>query len=151
MRKVFAGAVAALIVGTAGQSAGYPLDYDPQEVERIGRRIERKRELRRAEARAAAEPTSEPTSAPAVGPTGGTCWDCVADCESGGDWATNTGNGYYGGLQFLPSTWTRNGGPYWPGFDDEASNEPFPFSREQQIAVASRLPLSAWPVCGAYA
>ena len=37
-------------------------------------------------------------------------WDAIAQCESGGDWATNTGNGQYGGLQFKPSTWAANGG-----------------------------------------
>ncbi len=37
-------------------------------------------------------------------------WDAMAQCESGGNWAANTGNGFYGGLQFTPSTWTSNGG-----------------------------------------
>ena len=68
-------------------------------------------------------------------------WDRVAQCESGGNWGTNTGNGYYGGLQFSPSTWHAYGGR------GSASNA----SREEQIAVAERV-LSAqgwgaWPVC----
>ena len=68
-------------------------------------------------------------------------WDRVAQCESGGNWGTNTGNGYYGGLQFSPSTWRAYGG------SGSASSA----SREQQIAVAERV-LSAqgwgaWPVC----
>jgi Transglycosylase-like domain len=69
-------------------------------------------------------------------------WDRVAECESGGNWSTNTGNGYYGGLQFDYGTWLEAGGARYAPRADLAS-------REQQIAVASRLPLSRWPVCGA--
>ncbi|MEU7529919.1 transglycosylase family protein [Saccharothrix sp. NPDC042600] len=69
-------------------------------------------------------------------------WDVVAACESGGDWSINTGNGYYGGLQFLPSTWRANGGQ---GMPHEAS-------REEQIRVAENVlqtqGINAWPVCG---
>ncbi|NUT99046.1 MAG: LysM peptidoglycan-binding domain-containing protein [Saccharothrix sp.] len=69
-------------------------------------------------------------------------WDVVAQCESGGDWSINTGNGYYGGLQFLPSTWRANGGE---GMPNEAS-------REEQIRVAENVlasqGINAWPVCG---
>lgn len=72
-------------------------------------------------------------------------WDAIAQCESGGDWSINTGNGYYGGLQFLPSTWASHGGV---GMAHRAS-------REQQIAVAERVlrtqGIGAWPVCGAFA
>jgi resuscitation-promoting factor RpfA len=68
-------------------------------------------------------------------------WDRVAQCESGGNWGTNTGNGYYGGLQFSPSTWRAYGG------SGSASGA----SREQQIAVAERVLAAqgwgAWPVC----
>ena len=71
--------------------------------------------------------------------TGG--WDRVAACESGGNWHTNTGNGYYGGLQFLTSTWLANGGGRYASRADYAT-------REQQIAVASGMALSNWPVCG---
>lgn len=70
-------------------------------------------------------------------------WDAIASCESGGNWATNTGNGFYGGLQFLTSTWLANGGGRYASRADLAT-------REQQIAIASRLSLSSWPVCGAY-
>ena len=56
-------------------------------------------------------------------------WDKVAQCESGGNWNTNTGNGYYGGLQFSASTWRAYGG------SGSAHNA----SREQQIAVAERV------------
>ncbi|MEU4800969.1 transglycosylase family protein [Actinosynnema sp. NPDC023587] len=72
----------------------------------------------------------------------GVNWDTVAACESGGNWGTSTGNGYYGGLQFLPSTWTANGG----------SGMPHQASREEQIRVAENVlatqGIGAWPVCG---
>ncbi|MFC9997406.1 transglycosylase family protein [Nocardia sp. NPDC127526] len=71
-------------------------------------------------------------------------WDAVAQCESGGNWAINTGNGYYGGLQFSPSTWAANGG----------SGNPANASREEQIRVAENVLATqgpgAWPVCGAH-
>jgi len=70
-------------------------------------------------------------------------WDRVAGCESGGNWAINTGNGYYGGLQFHPSTWSSNGG----------SGMPHAASRNEQIRVAERVlrtqGIKAWPTCGA--
>ena len=73
-------------------------------------------------------------------------WDAVAACESGGNWHINTGNGYYGGLQFDIGTWDSNGGAAYAARPDLAS-------REQQIAVANRLYAargsSPWPVCGA--
>ncbi|HWO60191.1 MAG TPA: transglycosylase family protein, partial [Umezawaea sp.] len=56
-------------------------------------------------------------------------WDAVAQCESGGNWGINTGNGYYGGLQFSPSTWSANGG------SGSAANA----SREEQIRVAENV------------
>ena len=70
-------------------------------------------------------------------------WDAIASCESGGNWAANTGNGYYGGLQFNLGTWQAYGG----------SGRPDQNSREQQIAVAERVAAAeggygAWPVCG---
>ncbi|WP_456094174.1 transglycosylase family protein [Nakamurella alba] len=58
-------------------------------------------------------------------------WDAVAQCESSGDWHINTGNGYYGGLQFLPSTWEAFGGLEYAERADLAT-------REQQIAIAER-------------
>jgi resuscitation-promoting factor RpfA len=68
-------------------------------------------------------------------------WDRVAQCESGGNWSTNTGNGYYGGLQFTQSTWKAYGG----------TGSPQGASRDQQIAVAERVAqgqgMGAWPVC----
>ena len=69
-------------------------------------------------------------------------WDAVAQCESGGNWAISTGNGFYGGLQFTLSTWRANGGT---GMPQNAS-------RSTQIAVAERVlatqGIGAWPVCG---
>lgn len=69
-------------------------------------------------------------------------WDAVAQCESGGNWAIATGNGYYGGLQFSPGTWSANGG----------SGMPNQASRAEQIRVAENVlrtqGIGAWPVCG---
>ena len=70
-----------------------------------------------------------------------TNWDAVAACESGGNWSTDTGNGYSGGLQFSDSTWHAFGG----------SGSPSDASRSAQIAVAEKVKASqgmgAWPVC----
>lgn len=72
----------------------------------------------------------------------GVNWDAVAACESGGNWAINTGNGYYGGLQFTMGTWRSNGG----------AGSPHNASREEQIRVANNVlssqGIGAWPVCG---
>jgi hypothetical protein len=75
--------------------------------------------------------------------SGNSIWDRIAACESGGNWATNTGNGYYGGLQFNLGTWHAYGG----------TGRPDQQSREAQIAVAERVAAAAggygaWPVCG---
>ncbi|GAA2361237.1 transglycosylase family protein [Streptomyces cuspidosporus] len=73
-------------------------------------------------------------------------WDKVAECESGGDWDINTGNGYYGGLQFSQHTWAAYGGTKYAARADLAT-------RSQQIAVAEavlrRQGPGAWPVCSA--
>ena len=78
-------------------------------------------------------------------PVSGRDWDAVARCESGGNWSINTGNGYYGGLQFSTSTWTGYGGGAYAPRADLAT-------REQQIAVAERVLAGqgkgAWPTCG---
>jgi uncharacterized protein YabE (DUF348 family) len=75
---------------------------------------------------------------------GSTVWDSLAQCESGGNWAINTGNGYYGGLQFNLGTWHAYGG----------SGYPHQNSREAQIAVAERVRAAtggygSWPACAA--
>ena len=73
-------------------------------------------------------------------------WDRLAQCEAGGNWHINTGNGYHGGLQFNPQTWQANGGGQFAATADQAS-------REQQIVVAERVLASqgwgAWPACSA--
>ncbi len=74
----------------------------------------------------------------------GATWDRVAQCESGGNWSINTGNGYYGGLQFSSSTWAGYGGRAYAPQANQAS-------RAQQIAIAERVLKGqgpgAWPVC----
>ncbi|MFD7133705.1 transglycosylase family protein [Streptomyces sp. NPDC059894] len=72
-------------------------------------------------------------------------WDTVAQCESGGNWSINTGNGYYGGLQFSASTWAAHGGTQYAATADKAT-------KSQQIQIAEKVLASqgkgAWPVCG---
>ncbi|MGX6397241.1 transglycosylase family protein [Rothia kristinae] len=69
-------------------------------------------------------------------------WDAVAQCESGGDWSINTGNGFSGGLQFTASTWAANGG----------TGNPANASKAEQVRVAENVLATqgkgAWPVCG---
>ena len=74
-------------------------------------------------------------------------WDQVARCESSGNWAINTGNGYYGGLQFSASTWISNGGGVYAATANLAT-------KAQQIAIADKLyaarGATPWPTCGKY-
>ncbi|GAA2539168.1 resuscitation-promoting factor [Pseudonocardia hydrocarbonoxydans] len=84
----------------------------------------------------------QPPAAPAVTDA---VWDRLAQCEATGNWAINTGNGYYGGLQFNRQTWNAYGG-------DQYADLPHQASREEQIAVATRLRddrggYGAWPAC----
>lgn len=71
-------------------------------------------------------------------------WDRLAQCEAGGNWGINTGNGYHGGLQFSQSTWQAHGGGDYAATANQAS-------REQQITVAEKVLASqgwgAWPSC----
>ncbi len=95
---------------------------------------------------AASQPAPRPAPAPAPPPSSnGLNWDAMAACESGGNWSINTGNGYYGGLQFDSGTWLSNGGGAYAPRADLAT-------REQQIAVATNLynarGASPWPTCG---
>lgn len=73
-------------------------------------------------------------------------WDRLAQCEAGGNWSINTGNGYHGGLQFSQGTWAAYGGQEFAPTANLAS-------REQQIAIAERTLASqgwgAWPACSA--
>ena len=71
-------------------------------------------------------------------------WAGVAQCESGGNWAINTGNGYYGGLQFLLSTWRAVGGRGYPH-----QNTPAEQAYRAEI-LRQRAGLGQWPVCGRY-
>jgi hypothetical protein len=113
----------------------------------------------RAVSAASAAPTAQSpsavstanTAAPAVTAVpsysgSGVNWYAIANCESGGNWSTNTGNGFYGGLQFTESTWLANGGGQYASTAAGAS-------ASEQIAVAQRVLASqgigAWPVCGA--
>ena len=75
-------------------------------------------------------------------------WDAVAQCESGGNWSTSTGNGFYGGLQFTHQTWQAFGGGAYGYNADDAT-------REQQIEIAQKVLQAqgpgAWPVCSVQA
>ena len=90
-------------------------------------------------ARTVSQTRPQVTAAPAV--ADGSVWDRIAACESGGNWSINTGNGFYGGLQFTLSSWQAVGG----------SGLPSDASREEQIARAQTLQArqgwGAWPVC----
>lgn len=93
----------------------------------------------------ASTPAASTPAASAPASTSGLNWDAVAQCESGGNWAINTGNGFYGGLQFDSGTWLSNGGGAYAPRADLAS-------RGAQIAVANRIYAARgsapWPVCG---
>jgi len=87
-----------------------------------------------------------PAADPPPAPVPAHDWTAVARCESGGDWSIDTGNGYYGGLQFSRSTWSAYGGTAYAPRADLATES-------QQIAVAEQVladqGAGAWPVCGA--
>jgi len=93
-------------------------------------------------------PTPTPTSGSSTGLdlSRAAMWDRIAQCESGGNWHINTGNGYYGGLQFSYSTWLAYGGGNFASRADLAT-------REQQITIANHVyaasGLSAWGCAGA--
>ncbi|MCW2850367.1 MAG: resuscitation-promoting factor, partial [Nocardioides sp.] len=89
-------------------------------------------------------PAPAPAAPAANYASGSSVWDQIAACESGGNWATNTGNGYYGGLQFNLGTWQSYGGVSRPDLT----------SREYQISIAEKVRAAsggygAWPHCGA--
>ncbi|WP_329020031.1 transglycosylase family protein [Streptomyces sp. NBC_00690] len=94
--------------------------------------------------------TGVAVAAPLMGATSASAataseWDKVAQCESGGNWSINTGNGYYGGLQFSASTWAAFGGTKYASTADQAS-------KSQQIEIAEKVldgqGKGAWPSCG---
>ncbi|PWR10622.1 transglycosylase [Micromonospora acroterricola] len=82
---------------------------------------------------------------PAAPAQAGVNWDAIAQCESSGNWHINTGNGYYGGLQFSQSTWAGYGGRKYAARADLAT-------RGEQIAIAEKVldgqGIGAWPTCG---
>jgi len=93
-----------------------------------------------------AAPAATPASAAAPASSDGANWSAIAACESGGNWSANTGNGFYGGLQFTQQTWLAYGGGQYASSANLAT-------QAQQIAVAQRVlagqGIGAWPVCGA--
>jgi LysM repeat protein len=101
--------------------------------------------VRTSSSRHSSSPRSSSSSASSSSVSGNTVWDRLAQCESGGNWSTNTGNGFYGGLQFTQSSWRAAGG----------SGSPQNASRSEQIRVAQRLQQmqgwGAWPVCSSKA
>lgn len=101
---------------------------------------------REAVPRRVTEGTGSANSTPAPSVGDGSVWDAIAQCESGGNWAINTGNGYYGGLQFSYSTWLAYGGGAYAPTADQAT-------RDQQIAIATAVQAAqgwgAWPACTA--
>ncbi|GAA1600173.1 transglycosylase family protein [Actinoplanes couchii] len=84
-------------------------------------------------------------SGPAAAAPADVNWDAIAHCESGGNWRINTGNGYYGGLQFSHGTWRAYGGSRYASTANRAS-------RSEQIRIAERVlrgqGIGAWPTCG---
>jgi LysM repeat protein len=96
-----------------------------------------------AEAAAAPATSYTPAASSTTAIAGGSVWDQIAACESGGNWAINTGNGFYGGLQFTLSSWQGVGGS---GYPNQAS-------REEQIMrgqmLQARQGWGAWPACSA--
>lgn len=93
-----------------------------------------------------AAPPAAPAPQRVVTYAGDSVWDDLARCESGGNWAINTGNGYYGGLQFSLGTWEQYGGAEFAAYPHQAT-------REEQIIVAERLRAergyAPWPACRA--
>jgi LysM repeat protein len=91
-------------------------------------------------------PAAAPVSAAPAASSGGVNWSAIAACESGGNWSADTGNGFYGGLQFTEQTWLGYGGGQYAPSANLASEA-------QQIAVAERVlagqGIGAWPLCGA--
>ena len=98
----------------------------------------------RSSERSSSSSESDGGSAPEV--SSGSVWDRLAECESGGDWSINTGNGYHGGLQFNKQTWQAYGGGQYAPTADQAT-------RSQQIAIAKKTQANqgwgAWPSCTA--
>jgi LysM repeat protein len=123
--------IASAALGAIPQAAPAPTEPSPQQ----------------SSQQSSSPPASSSTSssAPAPSSSGGVNWSAIAQCESGGNWSTNTGNGFYGGLQFTEQTWQAYGGGQYASRPDLATES-------QQIAVAQKVlagqGIGAWPVCG---
>jgi LysM repeat protein len=91
-------------------------------------------------------PAAAPVATATTASSGGVNWSAIAACESGGNWSANTGNGFYGGLQFTEQTWLGYGGGRYAASANLAT-------QAQQIDVAELVlagqGIGAWPVCGA--
>jgi resuscitation-promoting factor RpfA len=122
-----------------------PPDLNPEPVRTcMKHRTIRTRHLSAVAAAAGLATLAGVTTAGSASAASGATWDAVAACESGGNWSINTGNGYYGGLQFAQSTWEGFGGTSYAARADLAS-------RDQQIAIAEKVLAvqgpGAWPTC----
>lgn len=102
---------------------------------------ERQQEQERLQAAVRAAQTAAQQPQQAAATPGGSVWDRLAQCESGGNWHINTGNGFYGGLQFHPTSWRGVGGT---GLPHEASREEQIFRAQQLQQVQG---FGAWPGC----
>jgi hypothetical protein len=115
------------------------------------RQAVQRRKARIAAKKAAAARAAAAVSAAAPAPVSysGANWIAIASCESSGRWSLNSGNGFWGGLQFTPETWFAYGGGPFSGYG------PFPYSAAAQIAVGERVLASqgpsAWPHCFVWA
>ncbi|QGK72000.1 DUF348 domain-containing protein [Allosaccharopolyspora coralli] len=113
--------------------------------EETGREIVGEKVVREASERVVLVGTKTPPVSSGGGAGGNTVWDKLAQCESTGNWSANSGNGYYGGLQFDQQTWSSFGGDQYAAYPHQAS-------REQQIEIATKVRDSrggygAWPSC----
>ncbi|HVX45664.1 MAG TPA: ubiquitin-like domain-containing protein [Mycobacteriales bacterium] len=112
---------------------------------KTGRRLESRRVIARPVTKIVKVGTKPAVSTAAVPSASGRDWNAVAFCESTNDWSINTGNGFYGGLQFDIPTWLSNGGGVYAPRPDLAS-------KAQQIAIADKVAdargSQPWPVCG---
>lgn len=118
------------------------------EIEKIIAHVEEIERQKQQEIQQSSARNSQIRTAPNYDPGDGSRWDQLAQCEAGGNWATNTGNGFGGGLQFMHqsgySTWLSFGG-------GEFAPHPWEATREQQIVIAEKVLASsgwnAWPGC----
>lgn len=118
-----------------------------QQIEDLNSKLQAKLDAQAAQSkRVAIANTPQASNSAGVFSNGGTVWDRLAQCEAGGNWAINTGNGFYGGLQFTQSTWLGFGGGAYAPLAHMAT-------REQQIEVAIKTQAvqgwGAWPACTA--